>query len=994
MGYLTKSPAGKSTDEVSPFQAKAGNILFYLSAFNDAPYNKVISIIQSGINEKDNEETANLYGAMEYINVNSKRLSNIFHKVHQITSQYAKKGSHQIFLARVLRKTIWSWIDNYPKEFVQLYRSGNRLDGNPDTLFDVFNDWSSNSSKAKNTMWPLQTMLLVCCPDALSKISQNKADDNPGKFLDTLKKAFKSGKLADIAAICFVDISKSATFLPAMEPSPLRALGPALQNELDEKLFDPKTPFKNSDGDIDVKLMTESLVSSFRLSPNKVLNTLLPDFLKPDAPYHFKIALVNAFVRITIEGSINPWSPTLTEVYSSVSAKMRNLFSETVHSASQILAGDQSKRTKVQQEKLTADLQILEKLITLFQTDPKLPLYPTGIIAQDVDATKNFLLGIVECINKFSVPEISDAASITLLEFHKPMYIEKWVPKSVVASFWEISSCVNIALANILIDGKELKPASILKVITLLEEILSRRNTFLRSQQNEDVTKLQELRMQSTTKLEITVLINLCNGDTEICTKAATCLGLLCDEIDIVGSENASVISTNYQVYRRIAASGVLTTGRVAQQLGIRKLLRRVDRPTAGNFAAWQEVYERWDVYTQVVKTFTEETVNDSTGNLKKGKSGKDLVLPKVLENKLPMEIQQEWHNITGFLLALSGVALNRELTTKPVKLSTSSPATSADPKKFKLTGSNTALSGSSSMSTSKSIDSFMDEISDLMLFDTKNVRESIMSLTGNSLSPTVYPILTRNLIQTTQKFFGTAGQINTTPKSTLFVDQSVSLVKHIIELQQESDNLSLLSDLEILLESLAKYISQLEVEETTLKIRKTFCTLLDSIMQRKQSISFRNELKFRNILIDVILGWTSDFAEKKFEENGTGSSSSVTSQTSGGSSLATGLINAPRTLVRTASSAVNPTTPAPQVDMGKLFKELDVEAMKAMASLLRGLPLNVGEGNDPQAIERKKQRFVKYFSYFTKLLTRCKEEVIVIQLNFKLKLFLEQRSC
>jgi hypothetical protein len=145
-----------------------------------------------------------------------------------------------------------------------------------------------------------------------------------------------------------------------------------------------------------------------------------------------------------------------------------------------------------------------------------------------------------------------------------------------------VSSCVNIALANILIDGKELKPQSILKVITLLEEILSRRNNFLRSQQNEDVTKLQELRMQSTTKLEITVLINLCNGDPEICTKAATCLGLLCDEIDIVGSENASVISTNYQVYRKIAASGVLTTGRVAQQLGIRKLLRKVDRPTSG----------------------------------------------------------------------------------------------------------------------------------------------------------------------------------------------------------------------------------------------------------------------------------------------------------------------------------------------------------------------------------------------------------------------------
>jgi hypothetical protein len=181
MGYLTKPPTGKSSDEVSPFTAKAGNILFYLSAYSDAPYTKIISIIQTGVNEKDNDETSNLYSAMEYLNVNSKRLSSIFHKIHQVTAQYAKKGAHQIFLARVLRKTIWNWIDNYPKEFVLLYRSGNRLDGNPDTLFELFNDWSGNSSKAKNSMWPLQTMLLVCCPDTLSKLSQNKAEDNPGK---------------------------------------------------------------------------------------------------------------------------------------------------------------------------------------------------------------------------------------------------------------------------------------------------------------------------------------------------------------------------------------------------------------------------------------------------------------------------------------------------------------------------------------------------------------------------------------------------------------------------------------------------------------------------------------------------------------------------------------------------------------------------------------------------------------------------------------------
>jgi neurofibromin 1 len=45
------------------------------------------------------------------------------------------------------------------------------------------------------------------------------------------------------------------------------------------------------------------------------------------------------------------------------------------------------------------------------------------------------------------------------------------------------------------------------------------------------------------------------------------------------------------------------------------------------------------------------------------------------------------------------------------------------------------------------------------------------------------------------------------------------------------------------------------------------------------------------------------------------------------------------------------------------------------MSLLLRSLPLNAGDSSDSGAFERKKAKFVKYFSYFTKLLTRCNEE-------------------
>jgi hypothetical protein len=90
---------------------------------------KITAILQSGPNEKDNDDTTALYNTMEHLNLNAKRLSQALHKIHQAIPLYAKKSNHQLILAKVLRSMIWNWINNYPKEYTQLYKGGNRLDG-------------------------------------------------------------------------------------------------------------------------------------------------------------------------------------------------------------------------------------------------------------------------------------------------------------------------------------------------------------------------------------------------------------------------------------------------------------------------------------------------------------------------------------------------------------------------------------------------------------------------------------------------------------------------------------------------------------------------------------------------------------------------------------------------------------------------------------------------------------------------------------------------
>lgn len=70
-----------------------------------------------------------------------------------------------------------------------------------------------------------------------------------------------------------------------------------------EKLFNLQVPFrKGGEGAIDVDLMTDCLVASFRIGPRKALGSLFPECVHPDAPSHFKMVLVKGLLRIAKEG--------------------------------------------------------------------------------------------------------------------------------------------------------------------------------------------------------------------------------------------------------------------------------------------------------------------------------------------------------------------------------------------------------------------------------------------------------------------------------------------------------------------------------------------------------------------------------------------------------------------------------------------------------------------------------------------------------------------
>ncbi|CAG8615452.1 22543_t:CDS:2, partial [Racocetra persica] len=316
---------------ISEIYKNAGRVIFYISASN---WHVVFSRIKNRIGyltstNDDWPETAELK-LLEVSDLNSKRLSMVLQEL--CGSFLHLKKSAQLVMANVLRKAIWNWIEVFPAEFVHLCQSQKRLEGGPEILFDICYNLA-DSTRRKATFWPLQTMLLILCPDILSNafmIERPPSMSKKAAFLEALRNSLRRPRLADVAAVCYVDICKASTYIARNESSALRSLVPEIEKDLQLKLFDPGRPF-TSDQQIDQKLMTECLTALFRLNKD-TLGNLIPVCLAENAPSTFKLVLVKSCYAIASEENRFPWNPQLSSVYSILAVPLRKLFHQHVSS--------------------------------------------------------------------------------------------------------------------------------------------------------------------------------------------------------------------------------------------------------------------------------------------------------------------------------------------------------------------------------------------------------------------------------------------------------------------------------------------------------------------------------------------------------------------------------------------------------------------------------------------------------------------------------------
>ncbi|XP_072261087.1 neurofibromin [Pyxicephalus adspersus] len=940
----------EGNQHAAELRISASGVLFSLSCNN---FNAVFSRISTRLQELTvcSEDNADVHDIdlIQYINVDCAKLKRLLQET--VFKFKSLKKVAQLAVINSLEKAFWNWVENYPDEFTKLYqRPQTDMADCAEKLFDLVDSFAE-SNKRKVAVWPLQIILLVLCPEIIQDISKESVEEsklNKKLFLESLRKALTGhgvGKpLTESAAIACVKLCKASTYVNWEDNSVIFHLVQSLVIDLKNLLFNPSKPFSRGAGNqnADVDLMIDCLVSCFRINPQN--NQHFKICLAQSSPSTFHYVLVNSLHRIITNSALD-WWPKIDAVYC-YSGELRSMFAETLKIVMQLHTAIRLTPSLTFKEKMPylkfkekpTDVEtrsykyLLLSLVKLIHGDPKLLLYNPGKPGPDTqNSTAELINGLVQLVPQTNMPEIAQEAMEALLVLHQSDSIELWNPDAPVETFCEISSQMIFYICKKLIGHQMLNSTEVLK---WLREILICRNKFLlKNKECAAVGSAIPICRQAHTKLEVCLYMFLWSPDIEAVLVAMSCFRSLCEEADIrCGVDEVSVHNflPNYNTFLEFASvSNMMSMGRAALQKRVMALLRRIEHPTPGNTEAWEDTYAKWEQATKLILNFPKTKLEDGqvTESLHKTivKRRMSHVSGGGSIDLSDTDSLQEWINMTGFLSALGGVCLQHRSN---VGLVTYSPPMGPVNERKGSVISMVSTEGNAETPVSK----FLDRLLSLMVCNNEKVgiqiRTNVKDLVGLELSPALYPMLFNKMKNNISKFFDSQGQVLLNDTNTQFVEQTITILKNLLDNHTEGSSEHLgQASLETMMLNLVRYVRVLGNMVHAIQIKTKLCQLVEVMMERRDDLSFCQEMKFRNKMVEYLTDWVMGTSNQAADE-----------------------------------------------DVKCLTRDLDQASMEAVVSLLAGLPLQPEEGDGVELMEAKSQLFLKYFTLFMNLLNDCSE--------------------
>jgi hypothetical protein len=577
-----------------------------------------------------------------------------------------------------------------------------------------------------------------------------------------------------------------------------------------------------------------------------------------------------------------------------------------------------------------------------------------------------------------------------------------------------------------------------ISVLELLKDLLKSRNQFLRRRVDmAAVGSGVPERSSATTHLEIAFLVLLCTPDTEVIAQTVACIGHLVDEVELTDESNlqlqqlaaaaaaaaaaasragsvdsaavvgaptgdmegmpsadagrptstragtissASFIFPDVQPYtphhlsvvenigvyrelRKLYEGTLVIAGQKVMQKKIRKILRKTERASAGTIGAWEEVYRRWRLIS-------------SSANLS--------------------EDRGERQNYTGFLCALGGVCLKSSMIVFQQQMQMAMGVANMGAMGAMGAGVMGTLRSSSQTQASSfvyqnmppaipdgmsemqqqmmmrptlqnaraTMEKFVSDLVNLMVCDNVVIREYVKDFLGNDITGGLFDILFTFCENAVMRLLSSdpSPVAANADRNIFFVDSFISVLKMNMDRSTTEDSLMIQEedftsmtgsfDLGSLILSFVQFINAIVPTpsnvQTILRMKVKICQLTELVVIQREKISLRQDIRFRNRMLDVLIQWNSE-ASSIQDFDGEGANQ-------------------------------------------KLTRDIDLASMKALVSVLVGLPLQPStedvvrmqaeasiaqKDEDNEAYETTNQfkgkQFYKYLNFFLKVLQNIK---------------------
>ncbi|KAF9238786.1 hypothetical protein BU15DRAFT_88233 [Melanogaster broomeanus] len=792
----------------------AGRIVYHLSASN---WMVVFHRIRTKIHylastAEDNPDTIDLqlmtHSAMDRI-----RLVQVLHELSSLLVNMKKQA--QTAVAIPLRMALWNWVELYPQEYHEAVRTRGKLEGAPERVFDLL--YVANESGRERALWPTLTILSCLSAERLSTDYQVDLQSRSVNFIqvqkptnhrkdirfveDLIRHANSSSKLSDVSFVCAIDMCRAGFRIPPDGEIPLRHIATDIAHDIKAAILSTakQKPFWDSFDEIDVGTYAEALVAVFRFLPEDESIQLFVMCLEPERSDAVKICAVKAAQFFHRSFSCLPGSSSST---ASVHRSEVDAYGNVRRAALR------PKAKRFTSETLTDQDLLVLAILSLWRLAPD---YYILHIDQMQIATAMAFQHLTDIFFRMS-PE----------DRFFP-FIEAWLMGTLAVTFLCISKKLLLT---------RLEPDSQRLWMSVSHQLIE---TYHRKCQGDHARGLQlsPSRVPAFALSEISFLVSLTSVNSGVSQLAAQGLRLIAQaERHPDAPVNTGLAeeerSKRNPIYEQLGDPSVVVVGRVREQKRVRKLLRLVAYSSPINIAVWEECFWRWSALSEFI-------VPNPLASI--------AAFDEIYLSKQEQSLTLEWRNLTLFLAAFGGATVQDEH--EPAALTSVIPAEYL-PDEMRVLRDPAEL-----------VNIFIEFLTAALIDDTVRVREVAREALGSELSPRLFAKLFKYLDEITRNITDGAGP-EFKDEYSLFLDQLISVLKSLVENAQMPPDEVLSIDLGSILHVLVVFISRFN-DPSSYRIRIKFCSLVDSICDRTDTLTLRKDDLSRNRILDSIMEWFQD---------------------------------------------------------------------------------------------------------------------------------------